>query len=176
MSGSFWLWKGCRSPKLSEGQAWKDQEAAHFEPVFLVFFGMKGPWVRGCPLIQQTAPTRKAKRPACRKQEQNSLVRLNHESVFNVAPRIKHHQTLFFVKPGSCSVMFSWCYPEFCHVLSINPNSKRVITMSPWRFAVLAVLAACIAFVEGKPHQMPKMPGGALASDVGKRHWHVPEI
>ena len=40
--------------------------------------------------------------------------------------------------------------------------------MSPWRFAVLA---ACIAFVEGKPHEMPKMPGGALASDVGKRQY-----
>ena len=133
---------------------------------------MKGPWVRGCPLIQQTAPIRKAKRPACLKQEQNSLVRLNHESVFNVAPRIKHHQTL--LKPGSPPVMFSWCYPGFYHVLSINPNSKRV------RRVILHHVAMALrrprrvhCLCRREAHQMPKMPGGALASwgcwKAGKR-------
>ena len=58
----------------------------------------------------------------------------------------------------------------YLSTLTPNEFDELSFTMSPWRFAVLA---ACIAFVEGKPHQMPKMPGGALASwgcwKAGKR-------
>ena len=58
----------------------------------------------------------------------------------------------------------------YLSTLTPNEFDELSFTMSPWRFAVLA---ACIAFVEGKPHQMPKMLGGALASwgcwKAGKR-------